>query len=71
MSEDYCMMMKTGVVSSLSSITMIIYYRHIVHIVGTVNNAWAQKMVSHNSLQNWYLHMITRIGKKILTLPQL
>jgi len=35
-----------------------------VHIVGTVNNAWAWQMVSHNSLQNRCLHMITRIGEK-------
>jgi len=42
----------------------MIYCRHKVYIVGTANNAWAQKMIIDNSLKNRCLHMITRIGEK-------
>jgi len=47
-----------------SVIIIVIYCRHMVHIVGTGNNAWAQKMVSHNSVQNRCWHIITRTEEK-------
>jgi len=65
---------KNGVTTDAGNYSLIImiYCRHMVHIVATVNNAWAQKMVSHNSLLNRCWHMITRMGKiTFLTSPQL
>ena len=52
--------------------TIMFYFRHMTHIiVATKQRRSSRKMVSHNALQNRYLHTITLVGVNILTAPQL
>jgi len=57
-----------------SNVTVMImfYFRHMICIIVIIKQCRSKrKMMSHNVLQNRYLHTTTLIGAKHLTAPQL